>query len=71
MNSLTSNFKENPMLYITSGILLTLWLLGIVNNYTMGGFLHILLVFAVATILVNIVQGRKIKKSAGQHKPNE
>ena len=59
------------MLYMIAVILLILWLLGIVNNYTMGGFLHILLVFVVATILVNIVQGRKIKKSAGQHKSNE
>ncbi|RJP93908.1 MAG: lmo0937 family membrane protein [Desulfobacteraceae bacterium] len=58
------------MLYTIAVILLILWLLGFVNNYTMGGFIHILLAFAVATILVKTVQGRKIKKSAGHHKPN-
>jgi hypothetical protein len=40
-------------------ILLVLWLLGIVTSYTMGGFIHILLVVAIIVMLVRIIQGRK------------
>jgi hypothetical protein len=41
-------------------VLVVLWLLGLVTSYTMGGFLHILLVLAVIMILVQIIQGRRI-----------
>jgi len=41
-------------------ILVVLWLLGLVSSYTMGGFIHILLVLAVITILVRVIQGRRI-----------
>ena len=41
-------------------ILVVLWLLGLVSSYTMGGFIHILLVLAVITILVRVLQGRRI-----------
>jgi hypothetical protein len=41
-------------------ILVVLWLLGLVSSYTMGGFIHILLVIAVIMILVRVVQGRRI-----------
>jgi hypothetical protein len=41
-------------------ILVVLWLLGLVSSYTMGGFIHILLVLAVIMILVRVVQGRRI-----------
>ena len=41
-------------------ILVVLWLLGLVSSYTMGGFIHILLVLAVITILVRVFQGRRI-----------
>lgn len=41
-------------------ILIVLWLLGIVSSYTMGGFVHVLLVIAVVMILARIVQGRRI-----------
>jgi hypothetical protein len=37
-----------------------MWLLGLVSSYTMGGFIHILLVIAVIVVLVNIIQGRRI-----------
>lgn len=47
------------MLWTIVVVLLLLWVLGIVNSYTMGGFIHILIVIAVITILVNIIQGRK------------
>jgi len=40
-------------------LLVILWLLGMVTNYTMGGFLHILLVIAIAMVLIRIIQGRR------------
>jgi hypothetical protein len=40
-------------------VLIVLWLLGLVTSYTMGGFVHVLLVIAVIMILVNIIQGRR------------
>ena len=47
------------MLWTIAVILGILWLLGLVSSYTMGGFIHILLVFAVCMVLVNIIQGRR------------
>jgi hypothetical protein len=47
------------MLYTIAVILLVLWLLGLVTSYTMGGFLHILLVVAIVMVLVNLITGRK------------
>jgi hypothetical protein len=41
-------------------ILIVLWLLGMVSAYTMGGFIHILLVIAVVVILVRVIQGRRL-----------
>jgi hypothetical protein len=41
-------------------ILIVLWLLGLVSSYTMGGFIHILLVIAIIVILVRLIQGRRI-----------
>jgi hypothetical protein len=41
-------------------ILLVLWVLGLVSTYTMGGFIHILLVVAIVVILVQIIQGRRL-----------
>ena len=46
------------MLYTLAVILLVLWLLGIVSAYTVGGFIHILLVVAIVMILVNLISGR-------------
>jgi len=54
-----SNEKENHMLYTIAVVLIVLWLLGLVTSYTMGGFIHVLLVIAVVMILVNIIQGRR------------
>lgn len=48
------------MLWTIAVILTILWLLGIVSSYTMGGFIHILLVVAIITVLVSVIQGRKI-----------
>ena len=47
------------MLWTIFVILLVLWLLGMVTSYTLGGFIHILLVIALVTILINIIQGRR------------
>jgi hypothetical protein len=47
------------MLETIAVILIVLWLLGLVSSYTMGGFVHILLVVAVVVILVRVVQGRR------------
>ena len=46
------------MLWTIFVILLVLWLLGIVSAYTFGGFIHLLLVLAIAVVLVGIIQGR-------------
>lgn len=47
------------MLYTIAVILLVLWLLGLVTSYTMGGFIHILLVVAIVVILINVISGRR------------
>jgi len=47
------------MLYTLAVVLLVLWVLGLVSSYTMGGFIHILLVVAVVMVLLNIIQGRR------------
>jgi Family of unknown function (DUF5670) len=47
------------MLYTLAVILLVLWLLGLVSSYTLGGFIHILLVVAVVMVLVQLITGRR------------
>jgi hypothetical protein len=47
------------MLWTIALILIILWVLGLVSSYTMGGFIHVLLVIAVIVVLVNIIQGRR------------
>jgi hypothetical protein len=48
------------MLWTIAVILVVLWVLGLVSSYTMGGFIHILLVLAVIFILVQLIQGRRL-----------
>jgi hypothetical protein len=48
------------MLYAVAVIFLILWALGLVSAYTMGGFIHLLLVVAIVLILVRIIQGRRV-----------
>jgi hypothetical protein len=48
------------VLWTVVAVLLILWLLGLVTSYTMGGFIHILLVIAIIVILVRIISGRKV-----------
>jgi hypothetical protein len=50
---------EARMLWTIFVILLVLWLLGMVTSYTLGGFIHILLVVALAVILIRVIQGRR------------
>lgn len=47
------------MLWTIFVILLVLWLLGMVSSYTMGGFIHILLVLAIVVVLIRVIQGRR------------
>ncbi len=48
------------MLYTIAVILVILWLLGLVSSYTMGGFIHVLLVIAIVMIILQLVQGRRL-----------
>jgi len=48
------------MLWTIFVILLIMWALGLLTSYTMGGFIHILLVIAVVMLVINIIQGRRI-----------
>jgi len=48
------------MLYTLALILIIAWLLGLVSSYTMGGFIHILLVIALVAVLVRVIQGRNV-----------
>ena len=48
------------MLWTVAVILLVLWALGLVSSYTMGGFIHVLLVIAVVVVLINVIQGRRV-----------
>ena len=47
------------MLWTLAVILLVLWALGLVSSYTVGGFIHILLILAIVVVLIRVVQGRR------------
>ena len=49
------------MLYTLALILIIAWLLGFVSSYTLGGFIHILLVVAIIVIIIRLIQGRGVK----------
>jgi len=48
------------MLWTIALILVVLWLLGLVSSYTMGGFIHLLLVLAIIVLLIRVIQGRRL-----------
>ena len=48
------------MLWTVAVVLVVVWLLGLVTSYTMGGFIHLLLAVAIITVLLRVIQGRKI-----------
>jgi hypothetical protein len=54
-----SGERSFPMLETIAVVLLVLWLLGMVTSYTVGGFIHILLVLAIVMVLVRVIQGRR------------
>jgi hypothetical protein len=47
------------MLWTFAVVMIVLWLLGLVSSYTMGGFIHILLILAIISVLVSLIQGRR------------
>ena len=47
------------MLWTIFTILLLLWLLGVITSYTLGGFIHILLLLAIVAVLIRVIQGRR------------
>ena len=51
--------REESMIWTIFVILLVLWLLGVVSANTFGGFIHILLVLAIAVVLIRVIQGRR------------
>jgi hypothetical protein len=50
---------EDHMLWTIAVILIVLWLLGLITSYTMGGFIHIVLVIAIIVVIVGFIQGRR------------
>jgi len=52
--------RRIAMLYTLAIVLLVLWALGLVTSYTMGGFIHLLLVVAIVVVLVRVIQGRRV-----------
>jgi asparagine N-glycosylation enzyme membrane subunit Stt3 len=51
--------KDKTMLTTILVVLVVLWLLGMVSSYTLGGFIHLLLVLAIALLLIRVIQGRR------------
>ena len=54
-----SKEKKMDLLWTVAVILLIMWLLGLVTSYTLGGFIHILLVLAIIVVLIRVIQGRR------------
>ena len=54
----TARAMEVAMLWTIFVILVALWLLGVVSSYTLGGFIHLLLVLAIVVVLIRLIQGR-------------
>jgi hypothetical protein len=48
------------MLWTIFVVLMVLWLLGMVSSYTLGGFIHLLLVLAIVAVLIQVIQGRRV-----------
>jgi len=52
--------EGKQMLWTIAVILAVMWLLGMVSSYTLGGFVHILLVLAIVSVLISLIQGRRV-----------
>jgi hypothetical protein len=48
------------MLWTIAVVLIILWILGLITSYTLGGFIHLLLVLAIIVVLIRVIQGRKV-----------
>jgi hypothetical protein len=59
INIYSKALKEITMLYTIAVVLVILWLIGLVSAYTLGGFIHILLVIAIVIVLLRVISGRK------------
>jgi hypothetical protein len=57
---LIAEFEEKTVLWTIFVILLVLWLLGLITSYTVGGFIHVLLIVAVVVLVIRLVQGRRV-----------
>ena len=57
--SMNNQIKEDHMLWTIAVVLIILWMLGLVSGYTMGYFIHILLVVAIIAVLVRVIEGRR------------
>jgi Family of unknown function (DUF5670) len=57
---LISFLQGKIMLYIIAVVLLILWVLGLVTSYTIGGFIHVLLVIAIVMVLLRLISGRNV-----------
>jgi len=55
------------MLETLAIILIVLWILGLVSSYTMGGFIHILLVLALVVVALRVIQGRRVFRQINRH----
>jgi hypothetical protein len=56
--SVTARTEGSFMLWTIAVVLLILWALGMVSSYTLGGFIHLLLVLAIIVVLIRVIQGR-------------
>jgi hypothetical protein len=59
-NARLSERQKQPVLQTIAIVLILMWILGMVTSYTMGGFIHILLILAVVSVLVRLIQGRRL-----------
>jgi sterol desaturase/sphingolipid hydroxylase (fatty acid hydroxylase superfamily) len=57
---LLKSSRRKNMLWTIFVILVVLWLLGMVTSYTLGGFIHVLLVIAIVVVLIQVIQGRRV-----------
>ncbi len=57
---LTVSYGEAHMLETLAILLIILWIMGLISSYTLGGFIHILLVIAIIVILLRVIQGRRV-----------
>lgn len=57
---LTASYGEAQMLETLAILLVILWILGLVSSYTLGGFIHILLVIAIIVVVLRVIQGRRV-----------